>query len=40
LLNRGSVEGVVVLGLPDDYAPRILARVLRAFNELYPAATT
>jgi DNA-binding transcriptional LysR family regulator len=39
LFDRGSVEGVVVLGLPDDYAPRILSRVLRAFTELYPAAT-
>jgi DNA-binding transcriptional LysR family regulator len=39
LFDRGSVEGVVVLGLPDDYAPRILSRVLRGFTELYPAAT-
>jgi DNA-binding transcriptional LysR family regulator len=39
LFDRGSVEGVVVLGLPDDYAPRILSRVLRSFTELYPAAT-
>lgn len=36
--DRGSVEGVVVLGMPDDYAPRILGRVLRSFVELYPAA--
>jgi DNA-binding transcriptional LysR family regulator len=39
LFDRGSVEGVVVLGLPDDYAPRILSRVLRSFTELYPEAT-
>jgi DNA-binding transcriptional LysR family regulator len=39
LFDRGSVEGVVVLGMPDDYAPRILSRVLRGFSELYPAAT-
>ena len=39
LFDRGKVEGVVVLGLPDDYAPRILSRVLKGFSELYPAAT-
>lgn len=39
LFDRGTVEGVVVLGLPDDYAPRILSRVLKSFTELYPAAT-
>jgi len=37
--NRGSVEGVVVLGLSEDYAPRILSDVLRSFIELYPLAT-
>jgi DNA-binding transcriptional LysR family regulator len=37
--DRGSVEGVVVLGLPEDYAPRILSDVLRSFIELYPLAT-
>jgi DNA-binding transcriptional LysR family regulator len=37
--DRGSVGGVVVLGLPDDYAPRILPRVLTGFLELYPGAT-
>ena len=37
--DRGSVEGVVVLGLPEDYAPRILCDVLRSFIELYPLAT-
>lgn len=37
--NRGSVEGVVVLGLSEDYAPRILSEVLRSFIELYPLAT-
>lgn len=37
--NRGSVEGVVVLGLSEDYAPRILSGVLRSFIELYPLAT-
>lgn len=36
--DRRSVEGVVVLGMPEDYAPRILARVLRSFAELYPDA--
>jgi DNA-binding transcriptional LysR family regulator len=39
LFDRGSVEGGVVLGLPDDYAPRILSDVLKSFVELYPAAT-
>ncbi|MGE4249112.1 MAG: LysR family transcriptional regulator [Parvibaculaceae bacterium] len=37
--NRGSVEGVVVLGLSEHYAPRILSDVLRGFIELYPLAT-
>ena len=37
--NRGSVEGVVVLGLSEHYAPRILSDVLRSFIELYPLAT-
>lgn len=37
--NRGSVAGVVVLGLSEDYAPRILSDVLRSFIELYPLAT-
>lgn len=37
--DRGSVEGVVVLGLSEDYAPRILSDVLRSFIELYPLAT-
>ncbi len=37
--DRGSVAGVVVLGLPEDYAPRILSDVLRSFIELYPLAT-
>jgi DNA-binding transcriptional LysR family regulator len=37
--DQAAVEGVVVLGMPDDYAPRILSRVLRSFSELYPAAT-
>lgn len=37
--DRGSVEGVVVLGLPEDYAPRLLSDVLRSFIELYPLAT-
>jgi DNA-binding transcriptional LysR family regulator len=37
--NRGSVEGVVVLGQSEHYAPRILSDVLRSFIELYPFAT-
>lgn len=37
--NRGSVDGVVVLGLSEHYAPRILSDVLRSFIELYPLAT-
>jgi DNA-binding transcriptional LysR family regulator len=39
VFNRGTVEGIVVLGMPDDYTPRILSRVLKGFTELYPAAT-
>ncbi len=35
----GKVDGVVVLGVPEDYAPKILTEVLRSFTELYPAAT-
>ena len=35
----GSVDGVVVLGIPEDYAPRILSDVLRSFTQLYPDAT-
>ena len=37
--GRGEVEGVVVLGLPEDYAPRILKSVLQSFARLYPHAT-
>jgi DNA-binding transcriptional LysR family regulator len=36
--DQAAVEGVVVLGMPDDYAPR-MSLVLRSFSELYPAAT-
>lgn len=39
LFDRGSVEGVVVLGMPDEYAPRLLQLVCREFAALYPAAT-
>lgn len=35
----GKVDGVVVLGVPEDYAPRILSDVLRNFIQLYPDAT-
>jgi DNA-binding transcriptional LysR family regulator len=37
--GRGDVEGVIVLGLPEDYAPRILNSVLQSFAALYPEAT-
>jgi DNA-binding transcriptional LysR family regulator len=36
--DRATVEGIVVVGMPDDYAPRILVPVLSAFASLYPAA--
>jgi DNA-binding transcriptional LysR family regulator len=36
--DRRSVEGTVVLGLPSDYAPRILPLVLRRFVATYPLA--
>jgi DNA-binding transcriptional LysR family regulator len=39
IFDRGALEGVVVLGLPDDYAPRILSSVLKSFAEVYPDAT-
>lgn len=38
VFDRKSVEGVVVLGLPDDYAPRILPIVLQEFVAIYPNA--
>lgn len=37
--DRGTVTGVIVLGMPEDYAPRILTPVLQTFADLYPAAT-
>lgn len=37
--DRGTVEGVFVVGMPDDYAPRLLAPTLRTFGALYPAAS-
>ena len=36
--DRQSVEGAVVLGLPSDYAPRILPLVLEQFVAVYPQA--
>ena len=36
--DRRTVEGVVVLGLPSDYAPRILPLVLQRFVAIYPMA--
>jgi DNA-binding transcriptional LysR family regulator len=36
--DRTSVAGIVVVGMPDDYAPRILVPVLSAFASLYPGA--
>lgn len=37
--DRSSIEGTVVLGLPEDYAPRILTAGIAGFTELYPLAT-
>lgn len=37
--GRGAADGLVVLGLPEDYAPRVLPEVLKGFAELYPDAT-
>lgn len=37
--DRSTVEGLIVVGMPDDYAPRILVPTLRAFGALYPAAS-
>lgn len=39
VFDRATAEGVIVLGMPDDYAPRILVPALRAFASLYPQAT-
>jgi DNA-binding transcriptional LysR family regulator len=37
--DRGSLGGVLVFGLPDDYAPRILDRVLKSFAASFSEAT-
>jgi len=37
--DRATVEGIVVIGMPDDYAPRILVPTLKAFGALFPAAS-
>ena len=37
--DRSTVEGLFVVGMPDDYAPRLLVPTLRAFGALYPAAS-
>lgn len=37
--GRGGEAGVVVLGMPSDYAPRILPLALKAFAEVLPEAT-
>lgn len=37
--DRASVEGTFVIGMPDDYAPRILVPALKAFGALYPEAS-
>jgi len=37
--DRNAVTGVVTLGIPQDYAYRLLPRILAEFAELYPAAT-
>ncbi|MFZ2103589.1 MAG: LysR family transcriptional regulator [Oricola sp.] len=37
--ERAAVEGMFVIGMPDDYAPRLLDPVLKAFAALYPAAS-
>jgi DNA-binding transcriptional LysR family regulator len=36
--DRRTIEGLFVIGMPDDYAPRILVPVLKATQALYPAA--
>jgi DNA-binding transcriptional LysR family regulator len=37
--DRASVQGLFVIGMPDDYAPRILVPALKAFGALYPSAS-
>jgi DNA-binding transcriptional LysR family regulator len=37
--DRSTVEGLFVVGMPDDYAPRLLVPVLKVFGALYPAAS-
>ena len=37
--DRAAVDGIFVIGMPDDYAPRILAVTLRTVGALFPMAT-
>jgi DNA-binding transcriptional LysR family regulator len=37
--DRAAVDGVVVLGMPEDYTARILPMVLERFIAIYPKAT-
>ncbi|SLN46973.1 LysR family transcriptional regulator [Oceanibacterium hippocampi] len=37
--DRATVEGVFVIGMPDDYAPRVLVPTLQAFGALFPLAS-
>ncbi|MFN0194391.1 MAG: LysR family transcriptional regulator [Aestuariivirga sp.] len=37
--NRGSFEGIVVVGIPDAYLKRVHKDVVAEFSSLYPQAT-
>ena len=37
--DKASVDGLFVIGMPDDYAPRVLVPTLRAFGALFPLAS-
>ncbi|HEV7345197.1 MAG TPA: LysR family transcriptional regulator [Devosia sp.] len=39
IFDRASVDGIFVIGMPDDYAPRILVPTLQAFGALFPLAS-
>lgn len=37
--GRGTIDGVVVLGTPEEYAPRVLGAMLGDFVRLHPSVT-
>ena len=37
--DRATMEGIFVIGMPDDYAPRVLVPTLQALGALFPLAS-